>query len=230
MKYFLSIFLMTTLNGIVIPVQAQHGKDSMASMRRDYYRPKVILVMLHLSSNKIKALKKRGRSADAEEVIRYDEEVNNSIMADFAANFSFCPVYFFYDSSYDDARNKQWEKIVFYDYESLKKKKLVSTNAFSAFYFAEIGYRTPDKHLQVSNDIPERLIDRWEGEEESAATRNYGINLYYEDFEPIRSKFGFTDISLRSRGPLFGKKKMVFEGAEKFDKKLRARFELKPVE
>lgn len=200
---------------------AQAVNDSMPSV---YPRPKVILLMLHLSTNKIEALKKRGLDEDIPDVLAVDEETNTSIMRDFATNFTFCPVYFFYDTCYEKVKRKAWEEVTFYDYESLEKKKKVGTNAFADYYFAEVGYRTPDRHLEIDTNLPERMKDRMQGDEESASTRNYGINLYDMDFRPIPGKFGFTDISLRSRGPLLGAKKMVFEGAAKFDAKLKKRF------
>ncbi len=189
-----------------------------------YVKPEVILVMLHLSTNKIDALKIRGMEEDIPMVIEGDEEVNLSIIKDFARNFKFCPVYFFYDSCYEKAKSKQWSEITFYDYESLTMKKKVGTNSFPSYFFAEVSYATPPTHLEVDNTITDRMVDRFQGDEDATSTRNYGINLYDEDFVPLRRKLAFTDISLRRRGELFGQKKYVFEGAMKFDKKLRKRF------
>lgn len=216
--FFVSLFMLFYCVG-----SAQSATDSTQTA---YSRPRVILLMLHLSTNKIEALKRRGLQEDIPDVIAVDEETNTSIMRDFATNFTFCPVYFFYDTCYEKVKRKAWEEVTFYDYESLDKKKKVATNAFDGYYFAEVGYRTPDRHLEIDTNLPERMKDRFQGDEESASTRNYGINLYDQDFNPIRGKFGFTDISLRSRGPLFGTKKMVFEGAAKFDAKLKKRFGL----
>lgn len=218
MRYFLFAFL------FLLACSSAGAQSVNDSVRNTYPRPKVILMMLHLSTNKIDALKKRGLSEDISEVMAADEETNVSIMRDFSTNFTFCPVYFFYDTCYEKVKSKAWEEVTFYDYESLDRRKKVATNAFADYYIAEVGYRTPDRHLEIDINLPERMKDRMEGDEESASTRNYGINLYDMDFRPIPGKFGFTDISLRSRGPLFGTKKMVFEGAATFDAKLKKRF------
>lgn len=198
-----------------------------AQVASKYYKPKAILFMLHLSTNKIEALKKRGLEKYIPDVMEGDEEINTSIMKDMAQNFTYCPVYFFYDTCYEKAKAKRWNEITFYDYESLSKKKMLGTNSFSDYYFAEVGYRSPGDQLEVDSLLPRYLNDQFRGDEDAVSTRNYGINLYDEDFNPIKSKFGFIDISLRKRGPLLEKKKFTFEGASKFDEKLRLRFEPK---
>ena len=198
-----------------------------------YPRPKVILMMLHLSTNKIEALKRRGLHEDISLVMQGDKETNESIMKDFAQHFTFCPIYFFYDTCYEKAIAKQWGDIVFYDYESLSKKKLINVSSFSNYYLAEVGYASPTEQLPVNNELPERRIDRLLGDEDAVATRNNGINLYDEDFKPIRGKLGFTDISLRLKGPILGKKVFVFEGAAKFNRKLETKYGIvgeKPAE
>ncbi|HNB81928.1 MAG TPA: hypothetical protein PLP14_07510 [Chitinophagaceae bacterium] len=189
-----------------------------------YHRPRVILFMLHISSNKIEALRKRGLEKDIPSILAQDEEINLSVMKDMAANFHYCPVYFFYDTCYEKAVQKQWQDIVFYDYESLVKKKKLGTNSFSDYYFAEVGYRSPDEQLPVDSTHSRMTQDILRGDEGHAATRNYGINMYDEDFKPIHRKFGFVDISLLKQGPLLGKRYYVFTGAAKFEKTLIKRF------
>ena len=212
-NFFLHCFILILFNQ---NVNAQSNND------RSLPKPKVLLVMLHLSTNKIEALKKRNMEEVILQVIQSDEEINNSIMRDFSKNFTFCPVYFFYDTCYEKAKAKQWEDITFYDYESINVKKKITTQHFSDYYFAEIGYRSPGSQLDI--DTVGRNRDQYRGEEDHVATMNYGVNLYDEDFNPIKGKLGFTDISLRPRGPLFGAKKMVFEGATEFNEKLRSKF------
>jgi hypothetical protein len=190
----------------------------------EYPQPKVILMMLHQSTNKIEALKKRGLSEDVAEVIATDEQTNQSIISDFAANFDYCPVYFFYDSSIDLIKQKAWSDIIFYDYEKLEKKKLINVSGFTDYYIADVGYPSPSKQLEADNSVHPSMRDSYKGEEDVISLRNYGINLYDQQMIPLKGRMGFTDISLRNRGPVFGEKKMVFEGAVKFDKLLRKRF------
>lgn len=214
MKYLVLSLLLFV---IITPLHAQESSK--------YYKPKAILFMLHLSTNKIEGLKKRGLEEYIPDVMEGDEEINSSIMRDMAQHFNYCPVYFFYDTCYEKAKAKRWNEITFYDYESLTKKKMLGTNSFSEYYFAEVGYRSPGEQLEADTVKSDYRFDAYRGEEDPVNTRNNGINLYDEDFKPIRAKFGFIDISLRKKGPLFGEKKFVFVGAQKFDQKLRLRFE-----
>ena len=78
-------------------------------------RPQVILMMLNESLNQIEALKKRGRANDIPLLQEADREINQSIIADFTQYFSFCPVYYFYNRDYDYVKNRQWDKVIFYD-------------------------------------------------------------------------------------------------------------------
>jgi hypothetical protein len=219
MKIFLSILLFLTFVFCTNEMIAQNLTPSIDTIK--YPRPKVLLFMLHLSTNKINALKRRGMHEDIPAVMQYDAEINNSIIADFASHFTFCPVYFFYDTAQDLAVKKQFSEIEFYDYESLSKKKKIATNQFDTYYFAEVSYSSPDAGLPIDSTQPIEWQDGSRGDQDVVASRNYGIHMYNENFDLLRNKLGFTDIALRPTGPILRKKKMVFTGAAKFDKKLR---------
>ena len=189
-------------------------------------KPSCILVMLHLSTIKIEGMKKYGMSDDIAEVMRGDAYLNDGIMNDFATNFTFCPVYFFYDTCYEKAKNKEWSKITFYDYESLSKKKRVFSNLFSNYFFAEIGYRAPAAQLEIDSAIHERRIDRLQGEEGVVAARKNGFNMYNIDFKPLQGKLAFTEVSLRRRK---GVAAFMNSPAMKLEKKFRLIYDPKPV-
>ena len=183
-------------------------------------KPKAILLMLHLSTNKIEALHKRHMESEIPEVIEGDEETNKAIMKDFAARFTFCPVYFFYDTCYELAKQKRWTEIVFYDYESLTMKKKIGTNSFADYWFAEVGYPTPGDQLPPDSTVSEAMMDRTRGDEDAVSTRRNGVNLYNENFKPLNGKLRFTEVTMRRKGPIMGEKKMIFDGGERLQFKL----------
>ncbi len=195
---------------------------SAQNKKNKYQQPKFLLFMLHLSTNKIEGLRRRGMERDIPMVLAADSETNQSIMKDFADHFKFCQVYFFYDTYYDQAKSKKWSEIKFFDSQSKLQK--VSMSSTEACYFAEVSYAAPSTQLPVDSSVSSRMFDRLQGVEDDAASRNYGLNLYDADFMPLRNKLYFTDISLRRRGPLLGNKKFVFVGADRFDRKLREKY------
>ena len=218
MKHFVALFLL--LLGMTLRVSAQQNTNAPNQSQAKRQPPNFILVMLHLSTNKIEAMRKLKMSKDIEMVMQGDEEINQSVMHDFAAHFTFCPVYFFYDTCFEKARSKRWDEITFYDYESLRMKKYIAADQFVNYFFAEVGYKSPGEQLEINENVTSYNVDQLKGDEDATASRNYGINLYDENFKVLRNKLAFTDISLREKGPLFGAKKMVFIGAEKFQERL----------
>jgi len=197
-----------------------HVSLSTSTKKGRYQQPSAILFMLHLSTNKIEGLRRRGMERDIPMVMAADKETNESIMKDFAAHFTYCPVYFFYDDNYDKAMNNQFAAIQFYTSQSIPQQ--LDLSQLQSIYFAEVSYAAPSAQLPIDSSAGSRKIDHFQGDEDDAASRNYGINMYDADFKPLRGKLCFTDIALRRRGALFGEKKFVFEGALRYERKLRA--------
>jgi len=197
-----------------------HVSLSTSTKKGRYQQPSAILFMLHLSTNKIEGLRRRGMERDIPMVMAADKETNESIMKDFAAHFTYCPVYFFYDDNYDKVMNKQFAAIQFYTSQSIPQQ--LDTSQLQSIYFAEVSYAAPSAQLPIDSSAGSRKIDHFQGDEDDAASRNYGINMYDADFKPLRGKLCFTDIALRRRGALFGEKKFMFEGALRYERKLRA--------
>ena len=207
--------------GCALFSSAQATDSVSTSINKSRYQPpSVILFMLHLSTNKIEGLRRRGMEHDIPMVMAADKETNESIMKDFAAHFTYCPVYFFYDDNYDKATTKQFAAIQFYTSQSMPQP--LDPTQLQSIYFAEVSYAAPSAQLPIDSNAASRKIDHFQGDEDDAASRNYGINMYDADFKPLRGKLCFTDIALRRRGALFGEKKFVFEGALRYERKLRA--------
>ena len=182
-------------------------------------RPQVILMMLNESLNQIEALKKRGRANDIPLLQEADREINQSIIADFTQYFSFCPVYYFYNRDYDYVKNRQWDKVVFYDAEHISTPKKIELGNLQQYVIAEVNY-VPMTNYTVKDSVSRRKgIDYFAGEEEYASTRDYSLLLYSPLFELLPKPIGITNISLRRNGNIFQPQSMKyrFRGAEKLN-------------
>lgn len=182
-------------------------------------RPQVILMMLNESLNQIEALKKRGRANDIPLLQEADREINQSIIADFTQYFSFCPVYYFYNRDYDYVKNRQWDKVVFYDAEHISTPKKIELGNLQQYVIAEVNY-VPMTNYTVKDSVSRRKgIDYFAGEEEYASTRDYSLLLYSPLFELLPKPLGITNISLRRNGNIFQPQSMKyrFRGAEKLN-------------
>ena len=182
-------------------------------------RPQVILMMLNESLNQIEALKKRGRTNDIPLLQEADREINQSIIADFTQYFSFCPVYYFYNRDYDYVKNRQWDKVIFYDAEHISTPKKIELGNLQQYVIAEVNY-VPMTNYTVKDSVSRRKgIDYFAGEEEYASTRDYSLLLYSPLFELLPKPLGITNISLRRNGNIFQPQSMKyrFRGAEKLN-------------
>lgn len=182
-------------------------------------RPQVILFMLNESLNQIEALKKRGRANDIPLLQEADREINQSIIADFTQYFSFCPVYYFYNRDYDYVKNRQWDKVIFYDAEHISTPKKIELGNLQQYVIAEVNY-VPMTNYTVKDSASRRKgIDYLAGEEEYASTRDYSLLLYTANFELLSKPLGITNISLRRIGNIFQSRSMKyqFRGAEKLN-------------
>jgi hypothetical protein len=182
-------------------------------------RPQVILMMLNESLNQIEALKKRGRTADIPVLQEADREINQSIISDFNQHFLFCPVYFFYNRDYDYVKNRQWDKVVFYDAEHISTPKKIELGNLQQYVIAEVNY-VPMTNYTVKDSVSRRKgIDYLAGEEEYASTRDYSLLLYTPNFELLPKPLGITNIALRRIGNIFKPQtlKYQFKGSEKLN-------------
>lgn len=189
-------------------------------------QPQVILFMLNESLNQIEALKKRGRSNEVQLLQEADREINESIIADFAGHFSFCPVYFFYNRDYDFVKEQAWDKVVFYDAEHITSPKKIELGNLQQYVIAEVNY-VPMTNYTVKDSASRRKgIDYFAGEEEYASTRDYSLLLYSPQFQLLPKPLGVTNIALRRNGNILQPKtlKYQFRGAEKLNMALTKYF------
>ncbi|MBL7764591.1 MAG: hypothetical protein JNJ58_00725 [Chitinophagaceae bacterium] len=206
----------------IIGIQLSHAQTRKVKLQR----PSVILFALQKSTNKIEAYRQRGMEKEAQEVIATDEEINQSVMQDFKNNFTFCPVYFFYSSQLQEVIKQQWDKIVFYDKESLSQKKKIEVSGFSNYFIAEVNYPPIMEFDTVGIHNPISNYDMMDGDEPSVSTRNYGVLTYDETYQYIPHKYRFVDISLRQRkvSSKPAKRQFVFVGASRYQKALMLLF------
>ncbi|MBP6455088.1 MAG: hypothetical protein KA275_00055 [Chitinophagaceae bacterium] len=191
-----------------------------------YSKPTVILFKLRTSTRKIEYLKKYGSADQVKEVQEDDRAYNKEIVRDFKENFTYCPVYFFYDSDYDLAQKNQWEKMTFYDAESFEKEKKIEAIGINNFYFADIGFYPADTNLQAK-EFWDARAQQYVYSSEVTSTNNYGIILYNEKFEALHGKMRFTDVIVSKKGNFMKKNAMrhYFEGAARLQKKALKFFE-----
>ena len=214
MKYiFLFIYLFSTV-------------EISFAQKISYSKPSVILFKLRTSTRKIDYLQKHGTAAQVKEVQEDDRDYNKEIVRDFKVNFTFCPVYFFYDNEYELAQKNQWEKMTFYDAESFEKEKKIEAIGINNFYFADIGFYPADTTLQ-SKEFWDPRAKQFVYSSEATSTNNYGIILYNEKFEAIHGKMRFTDVIVSKKGNFMKKNAMrhYFEGAARLQQKALKFFE-----
>lgn len=72
-----------------------------------------LFVRLKTSELKINALKSKGMLKEAEEIRVVQEKTNKSIIAAFKANFTFCPVYFFYSNYSTQIKEGKYKGLIF---------------------------------------------------------------------------------------------------------------------
>jgi hypothetical protein len=76
-------------------------------------KPQAILFMLHQNERKIDQLKEMNRKLDADQVILETQNINNALIAYLSSSVTFCPVYFFYSSDFEQVIQKNWDSVNF---------------------------------------------------------------------------------------------------------------------
>lgn len=185
-------------------------------------RPKLtaLVFMLRVSTNRIESYKDKNMLREMNDAIQADNEINSSIIRDFKNNFSFCPVYFFYDTLLDYVKGKKWDKVIFYDYEHLQSPKKIEVSDLENYLIAEVNYPPMSTYPIVDE---KGVVHEPEYEIDFASARDYGILMYDEHFNLLHNKMQFTNISLRRKGSIFDPKNATysFEGASRFQLKLK---------
>lgn len=194
-------------------------------------KPNYFLFQLLRSDNLLESMRKRGMSREQiQEVILADKEINESIIRDFATNFTFCPIYFFYSEHLDFVIKQQWDSVTFYDNDYLEGRKKIKLNQISGYYIAEVNYPPPQEFPELDSQSHNRPpLELLSGDEPFTSSRDYGIRLYNESYKLLRSKLVFTNGTLYQKGNPFKKSALKYEfiGAAKFQRKLEKYFEEK---
>jgi hypothetical protein len=94
------------------PAQAQRKRDR-AKDNIVMLKEGALLVRLRTSDLQIEGLKKMGKTEEAEKLKAEQEARNNSIIAAFKKEFTFCKVYFFYSSHSADVTAGNCKGIIF---------------------------------------------------------------------------------------------------------------------
>jgi hypothetical protein len=76
-------------------------------------KPQAILFMLHENERKIDQLKEMNRKMDADQVTLETQNINNALIAYLSSSVTFCPVYFFYSSDFEQVIQKNWDSVNF---------------------------------------------------------------------------------------------------------------------
>lgn len=212
-------FILVLMVGLCLSNQVV-AQDGGSSQKEFVYKPNVILFMLHVSTNQIEGLRRRGMTAQIKEVEDGDRETNLSIIKDFSLNFKFCPVYFFYDTQLNAVLKHDWDNVTFYDDEHMTSAKKIEANSFGNYFIGEVNYPPSPNYPEIKDGQVNSATNN--DEVEYANTRDYGILLYDDTFKLLPAKLQFTNVSLRRKGNVFNASSMkyVFSGTEKFEKKL----------
>jgi hypothetical protein len=72
-----------------------------------------LLVRLMTKEMSISALRKYGKNSEADAMQKKQADFNRTIIKAFRANFTVCPVYFFYSTYSQDVKQQQFNKVIF---------------------------------------------------------------------------------------------------------------------
>lgn len=157
---------------------------------RTYYKPKAILLMLHVSTNLIESYKRQGDADGVKEVQESDAKTNSTIMDDFATNFAYCPVYFYYDIEHDNVIKKKFSEVHFFSYVNGKKKEVILEDTITDYYIAELSYPPITNLIEVDSNQSTKYVNPDTDDAEYASHSTLGLNVYFPDFVHIKAKFG----------------------------------------
>ncbi|MGZ6522636.1 MAG: hypothetical protein ACXVDT_12450, partial [Bacteroidia bacterium] len=95
---------------------AQKAKDK-AREEIDLLKNGALLIRLKTSELQINAFKKAGNEQKAEELKKSQEDENKAIIEGFKANFTFCPVYFFYSDHSEEIKSGNYSGLFDVNYK-----------------------------------------------------------------------------------------------------------------
>ena len=152
----------------------------------DYDWPKAILVQLNTYPNKMKAFRENGNGKMVHRLQIETDSVIKRMIADFTDNFTYCPVYYYFDTNATFIKNKQFDGILLdKDLHPLAKVPPLEGTAYRIVLFGRNV--SPVQEHQTTNK--EDLYD--------ATYTTYptkpGLVMLYPDFKDVGySRGGFT--------------------------------------
>ena len=116
---------------------------------------KYILVQLNTETNKTQYYMKRGKMKDAHRVIITSQKQRSMYIQDYTDNFTFCPVYYFMDTTIGSIKNKKFENCLLDAMgNAIPKEKLPADD--SSFLVIEFGY--PEDNTAVTTTIKGLIV------------------------------------------------------------------------
>ncbi len=100
--------------------------------------PKALLVQIFTRKRLTEYYTKSGQTKKLEALKQDIEGVKNAMVADFTDNYTYSPVYFFYDTNAEAIRNKQFSGVLL-DKDLQPVKNIVLTAADSNYFIAYFG-------------------------------------------------------------------------------------------
>lgn len=113
-------------------------------------KPTLILVQLNTESLILSRLDPSKDIKQIKYVQTYTSSLNQSIMNDFNENFSFCPVYFFYDTCLNKITQHDWNNVTFLD--ATAKVVNINQSFTQNIWIAEIGYPPAPDYPDINSD------------------------------------------------------------------------------
>lgn len=179
-------------------------------------KPDILLVQLNESTTQIEVYRRSKQHEALARVLEDDRQINHSLIADFKAHFSFCPVYFFEQKDVEAVRQQRWEQVTFYDVEYLDSPKKIEWKTPGSYYIAVMGYPPIQRFdtLDATATLGRREVLK--GGDDYVASRDYCLLLYNHEMRLLKGKLGVTNISLRKVGSLFRaeQRQYRFSGAQ----------------
>jgi len=145
MKHFISkaIWLLILCLCMASQSQAQgYGKF------RDRLRlnpPKVLLVQIFTYQRMQQHFERTKDTRKLNALVADRDSIRDKMIADFSANFRFCPVYFFYDTDVPKIKNRQFDGVLFD--KNLKPVNNIIAQGDTSFFIAYFGNMLSDNEV-----------------------------------------------------------------------------------
>jgi hypothetical protein len=216
--YILFLIITFTLGATQAQESEAKNTDLTAADQIEELHGGILLVRLPTKQNSIDALIKTGRSEQAEQVRKQNEEKNLDLIKAMQAKFTFCPVYFFYSYDSEHILNGNLDSVTFLAPDLTADPSIKIGD--QPFYTAEVTL--------VSQDTSNKQKNLRSGEEDDRDNQNEakyygGANMRFQaliikdaEFNQLRRPFPYYSRTLNS----FFIKKSLSDVVETMDQKL----------